>query len=69
MLKELDIFGILVAPLALYISIGVLLFIIVKRLIRYFHLERYIWHSSLFDVTLFVLLISVVTLFALYPVS
>lgn len=65
MLKELNIFGILFAPMALYLVIGLFLFLIVRRIITHFRLERFIWHTSLFDVALFTSLVSLVTIIAI----
>jgi Protein of unknown function (DUF1656). len=63
-LKEINFFGVYLAPMALYIAIGAVAFIAIRRLIARLKLERFIWHGSLFDVALFASLVSLTTISA-----
>lgn len=69
MLKEVNVFGIFVAPMALYLVIGAIAFASVRKAIAYFKLGRFIWHPSLFDVALFVSFVSLTTIVAIYSVG
>lgn len=69
MLKEVDLFGIYIAPIAFYIAIAIAVFMVIRRAIGLFGLDRFIWHSSLFDVALFVIIASLVTITATFSVG
>ena len=64
MLKEIDLFGVYIPPLALYGVIAVVAFMVVRRAITLLGFEALIWHPSLFDVALFTAILSVTTIAA-----
>lgn len=53
----IDIYGVLVPALLLWIIIAYVLSALVRRLMQRFDLYRLVWHRALFDFTIFVCLL------------
>jgi hypothetical protein len=67
-LKEIDIFGVFVAPTAVALVVSAAVFLILRRIVNQFvDLNRYVWRRPLLDIALFVVLYSLVNL-AMRPV-
>lgn len=62
MLKEVDIAGIYVAPFAVALLIAALLFLVLEWALNRVGIERWVWHRPLFDLAVFVCLLSAVVL-------
>jgi hypothetical protein len=62
MLKEINFFGIYFAPFALYFVIAMALFLPIRWLLDRYEAERWVWHRPLFDLSIFVILISLIGL-------
>lgn len=60
MLGELDILGVFVSPLLVYIILTIPLHGLLRSLMHRFNLYRYFWHRSLLDVALFSLILGTV---------
>lgn len=61
-MKEVNLFGVYVAPLVIYLAIAGALFLPLKLALDLIGADRIIWHRPLFDVSLFVCIVSAVTL-------
>jgi undecaprenyl pyrophosphate phosphatase UppP len=57
---ELDIYGVLVPALLLWLIVAYVLSSIVSRIMQRFGLYRLIWHRALFNFALYVCLLGVV---------
>ncbi|WP_203414749.1 DUF1656 domain-containing protein [Entomobacter blattae] len=53
MLSEFNIFGVFIAPVAVYAVAALFVFLIVRNLIRLLGLAGWFWHFSLFEVSLY----------------
>jgi hypothetical protein len=62
MLKEINIFGIFFAPFAGYLFIALLIFLPLRRLFDRWAIHRYVWHRPLFDLSIFVVILSLIGL-------
>ncbi|WP_426434693.1 DUF1656 domain-containing protein [Bradyrhizobium genosp. P] len=57
---ELDIYGVLVPALLLWLIVAYVLSAIVSRIMQRFGLYRLVWHRALFNFALYVCLLGVV---------
>jgi hypothetical protein len=57
---EIDIYGVLVPALLLWLVVAYALSAVLRRLMQRFGLYRLVWHRALFDFALFVCLLGVV---------
>ena len=62
MLKEINIFGIFVAPFVGYLFAALLIFIPVRILFDRYAIHRWVWHRPLFDISIFVIILSLIGL-------
>jgi len=62
MLKEINICGIYIAPFAGYLAVALILFVPVRYLFDRYAIQRWVWHRPLFDVSVFVIILSLVGL-------
>ncbi len=61
MIREIDIYGLLVSPVLAGAALALGLTWVVRQLLDRFGLYRWIWHATLFDLALFVLALGLVT--------
>jgi len=54
---EIDIYGVLVPALLLWLIVAYALSVVLRRLMQRFNLYRLVWHRALFDFALFVCLL------------
>ena len=62
MLKEVDIFGVYVAPFAAYLFWAYVIFVPLRILLDRMEIQKWVWHRPLFDTALFVIILSVIGL-------
>ena len=62
MIKEVDVFGVYVAPFAAHLFCAFLVFLPLRRWFDRIEIQRYVWHRSLFDSATFVIIVSVIGL-------
>ncbi len=62
MLKELDFFGVYLSPFVLYLAIALVLFFPLRMLFDRWMIQRYVWHRPLFDISVFMIILSLVGL-------
>ena len=62
----IDIYGVLVPALLLWIIIAYVLSALLRRLMQRFDLYRMVWHRALFDFAIFVCLLGVVVYLSEY---
>jgi hypothetical protein len=62
MLKEINIFGVFIAPFAGYLFVALLVFIPVRILFDRYAIQRWVWHRPLFDISVFVIILSLIGL-------
>jgi len=62
MIKEINIYGVFIAPFAAYVLAALLLFIPVRILFDRYAIQRWVWHRPLFDVSIFVIILSLIGL-------
>jgi protein AaeX len=62
MLSEVDIGGIFVAPIVVHAAAAVPLFLICRRVLGHMRILRSTWHPALFELALYVAVLSVLVL-------
>jgi len=62
MIKEINIDGVFVAPFAAYLLVALLLFIPVRMVFDRIAIQRWVWHRPLFDISIFVIILSLIGL-------
>jgi hypothetical protein len=62
MLKEINLFGVFIAPFAGFLVLALLIFIPVRMLFDRYGLDRWVWHRPLFDVSVFIIILSLIGL-------
>ncbi len=62
MLKEIDLFGVYLSPFVGYLAIALLLFFPLRLLFDRWAIQRYVWHRPLFDIAVFMIILSVIGL-------
>jgi hypothetical protein len=62
MLKEINIEGVFVSPFVGYLALALLLFLPVRLLFDRWQIQRYVWHRQLFDISVFVIILSIIGL-------
>jgi hypothetical protein len=64
MIGEIDLYGVLVPPLLVWLGVALLLSALVRLLLVRTGFYRLVWHRPLFDLALLVILIGCVSAFA-----
>jgi len=64
MLKEVNIDGIFVSPFALDIALALAIFLPLRTVFDHYAIQRWVWHRSLFDVSIFTIIVSLIGLMA-----
>jgi protein AaeX len=62
MLKEVNFFGIYLSPFVAYLAVALLLFVPLRILFDRWTIQRYVWHRPLFDISIFVIILSLIGL-------
>jgi len=62
MIKEINIFGIYIAPFAGYMALALVFFIPLRIYFDRIQLQRYVWHRALFDMAVYVIILSLIGL-------
>jgi hypothetical protein len=62
-LSELNLFGVYVAPVSVIMGVAWLLLLLVRRAAIFAGLSHYVWHSALFSLAVYVILVSSIVLF------
>ncbi len=62
MIKEVNLDGIFVAPFAADLVVALLIFWPLRLLFDRWSVQRWFWHRSLFDISVFVIIVSVIGL-------
>ena len=63
MISEADVYGLLVAPMLLWIGAAMVLSAVVRRVLGWLGFYRFVWHRPLFDLALLVLLVGGIVAF------
>jgi hypothetical protein len=64
MLKEVNIDGIFIAPFALDLAIALVIFMPLRLVFDRYAIQRWVWHRPLFDIAVFVIIVSLIGLLA-----
>jgi hypothetical protein len=62
MLKEINLDGVFVSPFVGYLAAALIIFWPLRMLFDRWALQRYIWHRPLFDLSVFVIILSLIGL-------
>jgi hypothetical protein len=62
MLKEINIAGVFFSPFVGYLVFAALIFFPIRILFDRWALQRYVWHRPLFDLSVFVIILSIIGL-------
>jgi hypothetical protein len=62
MLKEVNLFGVFFAPFAAYLVVALLIFIPLRMFFDRCAIQRWVWHRPLFDLSVFVIILSLIGL-------
>lgn len=63
MISEADVYGLLVAPLLLWIGAAMVVAAVVRRVLGWLGFYRFVWHRPLFDLALLVIVVGGVVAF------
>jgi hypothetical protein len=70
MISEVNIYGLFVSPMLLWVGAALLLSAVVRRLLARLGFYRFVWHPPLFDLALLVILLGgVVAIQSRWPVQ
>jgi len=70
MIGEIDLYGVFVSPLLIWVAIALPLTAILRRVLARVGLYRFVWHRPLFDLALLVVMVgAVVSLSSIVPTS
>ena len=61
-MKELNLFGVYLAPFAGYVFVTTVLFFGVRFWLDRLEIEKWFWHRSLLDTAIFIIILSVIGL-------
>jgi hypothetical protein len=61
MIGEIDLFGVFLPPLLVWVVIAQLIGTVIHRVLAAYGLYRYVWHRPLFDFSLLVILTGLVS--------
>jgi len=62
MIKEVDLFGIYVAPFAAYLFWACVVFVPVRMWFDRVGIQKWVWHRPLFDTAIFLIILSLIGL-------
>jgi protein AaeX len=62
MLKEINLDGIYLSPFVGYLAAALVIFLPLRMLFDRWALHRYVWHRPLFDLSVFVIILSLIGL-------
>jgi len=62
MLKEINIDGIFVSPFVGILAMALLIFIPIRMLFDRYQIQRWVWHRQLFDISVFIIILSLIGL-------
>lgn len=62
MLKELNIGGVFLSPFVGYLVAALVIFYPLRLLFDRWAIQRYVWHRPLFDLSIFVIILSIIGL-------
>ena len=62
MIKEINLFDIYIAPFAGYMAVAFVLFLPLRYYFDRIQLQRFVWHRALFDMAVYVIILSLVGL-------
>jgi len=62
MIEELDFFGILIAPIVAYAMFAIPIFFILRWALSRLGVWRFVWHPALFEVSLYLIVLSLLVL-------
>jgi hypothetical protein len=65
MIHELNIYGLFVSPMLVWTMIALAIAAVLRRLIAWYGLYRFVWHRPLFDLALLVIVLGGVAAVAL----
>ena len=57
MIGEIDVYGVFVPPLLIWVGAALPLTAVLRRLLRWFGFYRFVWHCPLFDFALLVIVL------------
>ena len=63
MISEADVYGLLVAPMLLWVGVAMVLSAVVRRVLGWLGFYRFVWHRPLFDLALLIILVGGVVAF------
>lgn len=59
---EVDLFGVYVAPIFVMMIAAGLIFLVLRRIANHFGLLRHVWHPTLFEFALYMIVLSSIVL-------
>jgi hypothetical protein len=62
MIAELDIFGVLVAPIVAYVLLAIPVLLLLRWALARLGFFRLVWHPALFEVSLYLIILSLFVL-------
>ncbi len=66
-MKEVNFFGVFLSPLLIWSLAAFLLVLALRAGLAYYGLYRFVWHRSLFDLSLFILILALVVMIVMVP--
>jgi protein AaeX len=59
---EINIFGLYVAPIAIILALAWVAYVVLRRVSDPFAVQQHVWHPALFELAVYVIIVSAVVL-------
>jgi hypothetical protein len=61
--QEINIFGVYVSPFVVVLGLGLVVYLPVRAWLDHIHFDKYVWHRSLADASIYVIILGLLVLF------
>ena len=61
--QEINIFGVYISPFVVMLGLGLVIFLPVRACLDYLQFDKYVWHRSLADACIYIILVGLLVLF------
>jgi hypothetical protein len=61
--QEINIFGVYFSPFVVVLGLGLLIFLPVRAWLDHIQFDQYVWHRSLVDASIYVIILGLLVLF------
>jgi hypothetical protein len=58
MIREIDLFGVFLSPLVVYGAVAAVVWLVLRRVLAWIGVYRFVWHPALFNAALYALILA-----------